>query len=102
MKNKYKIGFTSKRCIGCHSCEIHCTVKNDLPPGVRFFTLSVSAPKRVNGVPHVTFSRDMCRHCQKPECVPSCPENAIQKREKDGLVLIDEFLCIGCKECVKA
>lgn len=102
MKNKYKMVFSSKRCIGCHSCEIHCTVKNELPPGVSFFTLTASAPEKVKGVPRVTFSRGICRHCKKPDCVPACSENAIEKREKDGLVLIDESLCTGCKECVKA
>jgi Fe-S-cluster-containing dehydrogenase component len=102
MKNKYKILFSLKRCIGCHSCEIHCTVKNDLPPGVSFCSLTSSPPKRVNGMLRVKFSFKICYHCKEPKCASACPESAIEKRARDGLVLVNESLCNGCQMCMTA
>ena len=32
----------------------------------------------------------------------ACPTGAMQKREKDGIVFVEESLCIGCKSCIAA
>ncbi|HHC78849.1 MAG TPA: 4Fe-4S dicluster domain-containing protein [Flavobacteriia bacterium] len=42
-----------------------------------------------------------CQHCDKPACVTVCPVDATFKR-KDGLVLIDNQRCIGCRFCMAA
>ena len=40
----------------------------------------------------------VCRRCNQPGCVPSCPTEALKKRE-DGLIERSNTLCISCKSC---
>jgi len=44
----------------------------------------------------------LCNHCSAPSCVEACPNDAMFKREEDGLVLRDEDSCKGAQACRRA
>jgi Fe-S-cluster-containing dehydrogenase component len=100
-------------CVGCHACAVNCKEWNtgggagpltDLDPygaepnGVwfnRIHSFEVGEGTRSRTV-HFPKS---CLHCANAECVTVCPTGASMKRAEDGIVLVREELCIGCKLC---
>ena len=50
-------------------------------------------------MPAPCISRKSCLHCEDAACVTVCPTGASYKRAEDGIVLVNESLCIGCKLC---
>lgn len=81
------------RCLGCYTCMAACSIahrKSGLQSGPRL---------------HLTYSLKgtmpvQCRHCEDAPCAYVCPVNAIEIR--DGMVLVKEEACIGCKMCALA
>jgi nitrate reductase beta subunit len=44
----------------------------------------------------------ICNHCANPSCVASCPSGALYKRGEDGVVLINQDVCRGWRNCIAA
>jgi Fe-S-cluster-containing dehydrogenase component len=44
----------------------------------------------------------LCNHCTNPPCCRVCPTKATWKREQDGVVMMDQHRCIGCRFCMAA
>lgn len=101
-------------CVGCQACVVNCKEWNTSGYGVplsdqdpygadphgswlnRVHSYEVTpkdAPAQV-----VHFPRS-CLHCDDAPCVTVCPTGASYKRAEDGIVLVDEDLCIGCGLC---
>ncbi len=47
------------------------------------------------------FVPKLCNQCEHPACVQVCPVGATFQT-KDGVVLVDEKQCIGCRYCIQA
>lgn len=97
-------------CIGCKACIIACKDKNDLPLGEKYRRVydyagcDWSVDDAGACTPSNFFSYSVsvaCNHCTTPLCFASCPNGSIIKRD-DGIVHIDQELCIGCGSCVDA
>lgn len=110
------------RCIGCGNCVRACEKENHVPEG--FFRTwieryeirgadyehpKVSSPDGgKNGFPPSQdtavkqfFVPKLCNHCQDSPCVQVCPVGATFD-SPDGVVLVDESSCLGCRYCVQA
>ena len=100
--SEYYLFHDSAKCIGCLSCEVHCKENKHLPVGPRLCRVMTVGPKMVNEIPKMDFIFMPCFHCERPWCVAACPTGAMQKREADGVVFVNEELCVGCKACMRA
>jgi len=89
---KTSLVFSKKDCIGCHTCEVACKQEHGLGVGPRLVRV---IEKTADFIPVY------CHHCAKPPCREACPVDAISRNEQ-GIVLIDNDLCIGCRECIEA
>ena len=99
--NRPQLGFSFElaRCTGCMSCIVACLDQNDLPDnGSRFRHVSKI---ETDAYPEATirYVSLACMHCGDAPCIAACPTSAIVKRPEDGVVEVDEHLCVGCHTC---
>jgi molybdopterin-containing oxidoreductase family iron-sulfur binding subunit len=88
------------RCVGCQACTVASKAENGTPQGI----LYTKVLDQVSGeYPNVRkqFVPVLCNHCQSAPCQRVCPTGATSKRE-DGLVLVDQDKCFGCRACYVA
>ncbi len=114
-KKKLGLVIDLDTCVGCHACAVACkewnaggiaaplTDENPYgadPHGVWFNRVHSYTIDALNDQPETTlhFPRS-CLHCEQAPCVTVCPTGASYKRAEDGIVLVDEDKCIGCKLC---
>lgn len=91
-----------KKCIGCKACEIQCKASKNLPAGPKLSQVIPVGPKAVAGAPRAAYIFMPCFHCHQPWCVAACPTGAMSVRPSDGIVAVDQTLCVGCKTCMSA
>jgi Fe-S-cluster-containing dehydrogenase component len=110
------------KCIGCGNCVRACAAENSVPDGYfrtwveRYHvagwqqeTPQVDSPNGgKNGFPPSKavggknfFVPKMCNHCEDSPCTQVCPVGATF-RSIDGVVLVDEKYCLGCRYCIQA
>lgn len=100
--SRYYLLQDAQKCIGCHSCEIQCKSNKSLPIGPKLCQIVTIGPKFIGDLPRASYVFMPCYHCENPWCVAACPTDAMQKREKDGIVFVDQDACVGCKACISA
>lgn len=108
-KIKWTMVVDLDRCTGCKVCEDSCRDENNVPlytgdeAKYSAYWLRIAEAKRE--IPDATTEERpiplLCTHCDDAPCVHVCPTKATFHRE-DGLVMIDEHRCIGCRYCVIA
>ncbi|MFQ6124897.1 MAG: 4Fe-4S dicluster domain-containing protein [Candidatus Heimdallarchaeota archaeon] len=86
------------RCDGCGACIEACHAYHFIPEGQEW--IKIYRLKDNPDLPVYFFVRP-CMHCENPPCVKVCPVNATYRRA-DGITLIDNIRCIGCRMCMAA
>jgi Fe-S-cluster-containing dehydrogenase component len=120
----FGMGIQIDKCIGCGKCVEACKIENDVPQQPFYFRtwveryiiyadgeVSVDSPNGgIDSFPPLDndkrilrtfFVPKLCNHCENPPCVQVCPVGATFKSQ-DGVVLVDEDYCIGCRYCIQA
>lgn len=116
---RYGMAIDLSRCFGCQACAAACKVANNLPKEVTYNVVYTRTDEDGYGAavskgavsndcaggtyenPVLGFLPMQCQHCENPACLDVCPTGATQQRE-DGIVWVDNELCIGCKSCMTA
>jgi tetrathionate reductase subunit B len=100
-KPHYSMVIRQDRCIDCERCMEACVSTNHVPEyGWRTRILQKEAPKAVGQKRE--FIPILCNQCNNPPCVRTCPTKATFKNQTNGIVMMNDKKCIGCKSCMIA
>ena len=103
------------KCTGCRGCQVLCKEWNENPAeetenwgsyenppelSANTFIRVKFKEVEVNGKLDWLIWPVTCMHCTDASCVAACPTGAAH--HEDGIVLIDQDICIGCGYCVQA
>ncbi|MDO9340021.1 MAG: 4Fe-4S dicluster domain-containing protein [Bacteroidales bacterium] len=93
---KFTMVIDLARCKNARKCVDACQEGHMLPKDHEWIKLYLLQDDNLTA--KYWFPRP-CFHCDKPMCVSVCPVGATYKRA-DGIVLVDNQRCIGCKFCM--
>ena len=86
------------RCKNERACMKSCQNAHQLKPDQHHINV-LEMRDEANGLTY--YMPKPCQHCDNPPCVSVCPVDATFKRQ-DGIVLVDNERCIGCRFCIAA
>ena len=117
------------KCIGCGRCARACKQENDVswepqcnrtwverysftadgeahvdsPEGGinGFFSAEANEELKEMEITKSFFVPKLCNQCDQSPCIQVCPVGAGYKT-RDGVVLVDQGRCIGCRYCIQA
>jgi protein NrfC len=100
-KPHYSMVIRQDRCIDCKRCMEACVATNRVPGyGWRTTILKREFPESVDQ--KWDFVPVLCNQCNNPPCVRTCPTKATYKDKTNGIVMMEDKKCIGCKSCMMA
>ncbi len=91
--------FDQTRCIACMACVTSCKQWHQVPPGPAKWRRVVTTEYGQYPKVGVNFFSTTCYNCAEPACVAVCPAQAIQKREDNGVVVVDQEKCRESARC---
>ena len=86
-----------RRCDGCRYCTEACQTTHFLPKEmewIKVYNVEDSSGNRF-------FMPRLCMQCENPPCLKVCPVAATYKNS-EGIVLVNQDRCIGCRLCMAA
>lgn len=86
------------KCRNARKCMSACQEAHHLRPEQHH--INVLKMQETENTPAYYMPKP-CQHCDNPPCTAVCPVDATFKRQ-DGIVLIDNERCIGCRFCIAA
>jgi anaerobic dimethyl sulfoxide reductase subunit B (iron-sulfur subunit) len=98
----YGFSFELLRCSGCMACVTACMDQNDIAGEGPSFRQVSKIEKEYDDMPAIGFVSLACFHCAEAPCLHVCPSGAIFRDEDNGIVGVNQDLCIGCHACVMA
>ncbi len=100
-KPHYSMVMRQDRCVDCELCKEACIITNNVPDyGYRTTILEKVTPDAIGQKRE--FIPVLCNQCNNPPCVRACPTKATYKDPTNGIVMMEDRKCIGCKSCVLA
>ncbi len=97
-KHRWVMVIDLAKCDGCKECTSACGAMHFVPPGQEWIKVFQN---RDNNIASPYWFPRPCMQCDNSPCAKVCPVGATFKRE-DGIVLIDQDRCIGCRYCIAA
>lgn len=97
---KYGWVVDTRRCFGCHGCEVACKAENDVPLGEYIRQTIYHDHTRPSGAVARIMVPMACQHCEDAPCIKACPCGSMHKGV-GGTVQVDYDTCSGhgaCKE----
>jgi Fe-S-cluster-containing dehydrogenase component len=92
----YALIIDTTKCTGCGACVEACNQRNELPEDLSYIHPIIEGEEA-----NRWFLMVQCQHCANPPCATVCPTDATYVRD-DGVVIVNQKLCVGCKYCVAA
>lgn len=89
--------FDLRFCDGCKICTLACQQAHYLPAGTQW--IKVYELVGADGQPY--YLPKPCMMCADPPCLAVCPVGATFRTD-EGVVLVDQDVCIGCRTCMAA
>ncbi len=90
-------------CVGCNACMVSCAMENQTPVWNDNKWRTYVHDKEIGSGDDIQrrFFPRLCNHCDNPPCMSVCPTGATYKMD-NGIVKVDEDLCMGCRACAMA